>query len=135
MKKITSLAELKESIILLEIQRDYEGQLVKEQFKTTYQNFRPANLIKNTFKDLVSAPDFKGNLVDIALSVAAGYVSKKVMVGSTINPIKQLLGTILQMGVTGMVSKNTEGIKSTAINILQHFINKKKAPTLNEFGD
>lgn len=135
MKNITSLVELKESIILLEIQQSHEGQLVKEQFKTTYQNLRPANLIKNTFKDLVSAPDFKGNLVDTALSVAAGYISKKVMIGSTINPIKQLLGTILQIGVTGIVSKNTDGIKSTAMNIVQHFINKKKEHKLNEFGD
>lgn len=129
MKDITSLVELKESIILLEIQQAYEAQLLKEQFKTTYQNLRPANLIKNTFKELVSAPDFKGNLVDTALSIAAGYLSKKVMVGSTINPIKQLLGTVLQIGVTGIVAKNTDGIKSTAMNLIQHFINKKKANT------
>lgn len=126
MEKITSLVGLKESIILLEIQQAYEGQLLKEQFKTTYQNLRPVNLIKNTFKELVSAPDFKGNLVDTALSVAAGYLSKKVMIGSTINPIKQLLGTVLQIGVTGIVAKNTDGIKSTAMNLLQQFINKRK---------
>ncbi len=126
MEKITSLIGLKESIILLEIQQAYEGQLLKEQFKTTYQNLRPVNLIKNTFKELVTTPDFKGNLVDTALSIAAGYLSKKVMVGSTINPIKQLLGTVLQIGVTGIVAKNADGIKSTAMNLIQHFINKKK---------
>lgn len=126
MKDISSLVELKESIILLEIRQAYEGQLLKEQFKITYQNLRPVNLIKNTFKELVAAPDFKGNLVDTALSIAAGYLSKKVMVGSTINPIKQLLGTVLQIGVTGIVAKNSEGIKSTAMNLIQHFINKRK---------
>lgn len=126
MEKITSLVGLKESIILLEIQQAYEGQLLKEQFKTTYQNLRPVNLIKNTVKELVATPEFKGNLVDTALSIAAGYLSKKVMVCSTINPIKQLLGAVLQIGVTGIVAKNADGIKSTAMNLIHHFINKKK---------
>jgi hypothetical protein len=131
MKNVTSLIELKESIILLEIQQTYEGKLLKQQFKTTYQNLRPVNLIKDTFKELVGAPDFKGNLVDTALSIAAGYLSKKVIIGGTHNPIKQLLGTVLQMGVTGIVAKNADGIKSTAMNLIQHFIKKNY---LNEFG-
>lgn len=125
MEKITSLIELKESIILLELQQVYEKQLLKDQFKITYQNLKPANLIKDTFKELVTAPDFKGNLLDTVLSIATGYLSKKVIIGSTLNPIKQLLGTVLQMGVTGIVAKNADDIKSTAINLMQHFLKRK----------
>lgn len=125
MEKITSLIKLKESIILLEMRQDYEKQLLKDQFKTTYQNLRPANLIKETFKELVKAPDFKGNLLNTVLSIATGYLSKKIIIGGTHNPIKQLLGTVLQMGVTGIVAKNTDDIKSTAMNLLQHFLKRK----------
>ena len=124
MKKITSIAELDEAIWLLESKQSREGFLLKEQFRTTVENLKPVNLIKNAFKEL-STPDFKGNLLDIALSMAAGYVSKKVAIGGTHNPIKQLLGNILQMGVTSVVSKNTDGIKSTALNLISSFIRKK----------
>lgn len=129
MKKITSLIELKESILLLEIQQAYEGPLLKEQFKTTYQNLRPVNLIKNTFKELVAAPDLKGRLVNTAVSMVAGYLSKKALVGSTHNPLKKILGTVIQMEVTGVVAKNSDGIKSTAMQLIQHFLNKRNAST------
>lgn len=125
MKKITSLIELKESILLLEIQQAYEGQLLKEQFKTTYQNLRPVNLIKNSFKELVAVPDLKGSLVNTAMSLVAGYFSKKALVGSTHNPLKKILGTVIQMGVSGIVAKNSDGIKSTAVQLIQHFLNKR----------
>lgn len=125
MKKITSLIELKESILLLEIQQAYEGQLLKEQFKTTYQNLRPVNLIKNSFKELVAVPDLKGSLVNTAMSLVAGYFSKKALVGSTHNPLKKIIGTVIQMGVSGIVAKNSDGIKSTAVQLIQHFLNKR----------
>ena len=129
MKKITSLIELKESILLLEIQQEYEGRLLKEQFKTTYQNLKPVNLIKNSFKELVAAPDLKGKLVNTAMSLVAGYLSKKALVGNTHNPLKQIVGTLLQMGVTGIIAKNSDGIKSSAIQLIQHFLNKRNSST------
>jgi hypothetical protein len=124
MKKITSLIELKELILLLELQKAYEGKLLKEQFKTTYQNLRPVNLIKNTFKELVTAPNLKENLLNTALGIIAGYLSKKAIIGNSHNPLKQIAGTLLQMGVTGIVAKNTTGIKSIATQLIHYFSNK-----------
>ena len=128
MKKITSIAELRESILLLEMKQAYEGRLLKEQFKTTYESLKPANLIHNSLRKFTTSPDFKGNLLNATLSLAAGYLSKKAVIGATHNPLKQLLGTLLQMGVTGIVSKNADGIKSTAMDLISHFLNKKSTP-------
>lgn len=127
METITNATELKKAIQLLEIKQKEEGLLLKEQCKTTYDSLRPINLIKNTLKDLVT-PDLKSNLLDSTLSLAAGYVSKKAVIGSTHNPIKQLLGTVLQMGVTSIVSKNTDSIKSIAATIISSFLKKKDEP-------
>src|ERR1035437_8473301 len=128
MKKITSIVELRESILLLEIKQANEGRLLKEQFKTTYESLRPVNLIKNKFNELTTSPDFKGKLLNATLSLAAGYLSRKVVVGATHNPLKQLLGTLLQMGVTGLVSKNADGIKSTAMHLINAVLSKKNTP-------
>jgi hypothetical protein len=125
MQKITSIIELRESIALLEIKQSVEGELLKEQFKETYESIKPINLIKNTLKELTSAPDLKGDLLNASLSLAAGYLSKKVAIGSTDNPFKQILGTLLQMGVTSIVAKNADGIKSSTMNILNKLFTKK----------
>lgn len=125
MKKITTTTELRESILLLEVKQEIEGVLLKEQFKVTYESLKPINLIKKTISELTSSPDFKGDLLNATLSLSAGYLSKKLVVGTSHNPIKQLLGSLIQMGVASIVSKNTDGIKSVAMNIISHFLNKK----------
>ena len=127
MSKITTTAELKEAIRLLEIQQKVEGALLKEQFKTTYESLKPVNLISNTIKELIKSPSLKGDLLTTALSLGAGYLSKKAAVGNTANPLKQLLGTLLQMGVTGLVSKNSDTIKSIGTELFSRLLSPKKA--------
>ena len=126
MQKITTTAELKEAIRLLEIEQKAEGALLKEQFKITYESLKPVNLISNTIKDLVKSPNLKGDLLNTALSLGAGYLSKKAAVGNTSNPLKQLLGTLLQMGVTSLVSKNSGAIKSIGSELVSRLISPKK---------
>ena len=126
MTKITTVAELKEAIQVLEIEQKAKGAQLKEQFKITYESLRPANLIGNTLKELTSLPDLKGNLLNTTIGLAAGFLSKKVAVGNTHNPLKILLGTLLQMGVTSVVSKNADGIKTFTGQVLTRLTSSKK---------
>lgn len=126
MPEITTIAELKEAIRLLEIEQKAEGALLKEQFKITYESLKPANLIGNTIKELIKSPELKGDLLTTALSLGAGYLSKKASVGNTANPLKQLLGTLLQMGVTSIVSKNSHAIKSIGSELFSRLLSPKK---------
>ncbi|MBI3520869.1 MAG: hypothetical protein HY062_16140 [Bacteroidetes bacterium] len=127
METITNTSQLRVAIDALEKKQLVEGALLKEQCKITYESLKPLNLIKTTFKELVT-PDLKGNILDGALSIAAGYISKKAAIGSTHNPLKQLLGTVLQLGVTSLVSKNTNGIKSGVLNIISSVFKKRNEP-------
>lgn len=127
MDKINSIVQLKESIALLEIQQANDEQLLKEQFKITYASLSPTNLIKNTFHELVQAPDFKEDLLDTAMGIATGYVSKKIVVGNTHNPIKQIMGILLQLAITSIVSKNADGIKSTIMLFINKMTSKKES--------
>ena len=124
MKKITSAAELQESILLLEIKQANEGQLLKAQFKITYESLKPVNLIKSTLNELAAEPDFKGDIFNATLSLAAGYLSKKAVVGSTHNPLRQFFGTLLQMGVTSIVSNNIQEIKVGTIHLINNIFKK-----------
>ena len=126
MEKITSISLLKQKIVMLEIQQANELIILKEQGKATYESIKPINLIKNGIKELASEPNLKGDLVNTALSLATGYLSKKVIIGSTHNPIKQLLGNFLQAGVSSLVSKNADEIKSVVYSLLKNIISKKQ---------
>lgn len=129
MQKITSITELKSAIQELEYKQEIEWPLLKEQFLDTYESIKPINLIKNTLSDLTTAPDLKGDLINTTLSLAVGFISKKLAIGSTQNPIKQILGTLLQMGVTNIVSKNADSIRSSTMNIINTVFSKKETPT------
>lgn len=125
MEKIKTIEELNEAIQLLEIKHKLAEKLLKEQLKSTVENLKPVNLIKTTLRNLTTSPSLKDNLLDTTISLLAGFLSKKIIVGNTHNPIKQILGTVLQMGVTNAVSRNTSDIKSSVLNIIKNFITKK----------
>ncbi|MES2655474.1 MAG: hypothetical protein V4620_07795 [Bacteroidota bacterium] len=126
MSKLDSIIQLKENIALLERQKANDERMLKEHFKETIAAFSPANLVKSTFHDLVQAPDFKHDLKDAAMGLASGYLTKKILVGGSLNPVKQVAGTLLQMAITSLVSKNADGIKATATALVNKFIRGKK---------
>jgi hypothetical protein len=126
MKKITNAFELEQEIAFLEIQQAEDLTALKDQFRATYESLKPINLILNSLKDISSAPDLKGNLLNTALAIGAGFLSKKALVGGTINPFKQLAGTLLQLGVTSLVSKNGSDIKIGVLSFLGKLLRKKK---------
>lgn len=127
MAKLDPTEQLKQRITELTIQRANDERLLKEELKATIDALKPANLIKNTFHELSREPDFKDDLLSAAMGVASGYISKKLVAGNSANPIKQVLGTILQVVITSLVSKNADGIKSTIMLLINKLINKKES--------
>jgi hypothetical protein len=130
MNTIKNVTELKEAILLLETKQLNEGALLKSQIKITYEKLRFVNLIKNSINELNQTPDFKEKILNATLSLAAGYLSKKVVLGNADNqsPLKKILGTILQLAVTSTVATNTDGIKLVAKNLMNSFFNEKDTP-------
>lgn len=126
MNKISSITELKESIEQLEKKQANEKELLIEEFRMTIENLRSVDFIKHKINDIISDPDLKKNMLNTTLGLIAGYLSKKMIIGSTHNPLKQLFGTLLQAGVTAFVSKNGEGIRSTVMNLVSNLLHKNK---------
>jgi hypothetical protein len=125
MKKITSVTELRNEIKLLEKKKKDDVVLLKKEIHLVFESLKPANLIKSTFNEITSSPEIKGNIINEALGYATGYLSKKIIIGNTRNPFKKIFGTILQIGVAKIVTKNSEGIKSTGLNFIKKVFNKR----------
>lgn len=111
MKKVNETETLKEAIHLLKLKQSNELMILKDQYHYTIESLKPLTLIKNLFTDMTTSPNLKGNLIQNVIGLTAGYITKKVLVGSTHNPIKRIFGTLLQFVVTNIATKHSERSK------------------------
>lgn len=131
MQEIISALALQDAIQLLESEQEVKKQLLKEQFYITYESLKPISLLKSAIDDISSSPYLVDNLSGTAIGLATGYLTKKLVVGTSGNLIRKLVGSILQFGVTNIVAQHSETIKSIGQAIFHHFLNKKEMNSQN----
>lgn len=108
MKKINETDLLDQTILSLKLKQAEEFDSLKNQFHATYESIKPINLIKNAFSTLTDSPVIKNNILNNVIGLSTGYLSKKLILGSSHNPIKRVLGTLLQFVITNVVSKHSK---------------------------
>jgi hypothetical protein len=126
MQNITSVATLKNAIQLLEVEQAAKEQLLREQFHLTYESLKPVNLIRSSIQDITSSPWLIENIIGTALGLATGYLSKEIVVGASVNRFRKLIGSVLQFGVTNLISQHAEDIKSFGQSVFQSIFHKKE---------
>lgn len=112
MQNINSTADLKAAILELENKQEDQGKLIKEQFTETYDSLKPANIIKNIFKEATASPELKGNILNTSIGLTAGYFAKKIFEKGSASPVRKILGSVLMFGITNVVTKHPDTIKS-----------------------
>lgn len=125
MKQKTSSEDLNDAILMLQKKQSEELLLLRQQFHITFQSLKPINLIKSTLQEITQAPEIKNTIAKNLIGLTTGYLAKKVLVGATAGPINSLIGMVLQLAVTNIVSKNSEGIKTKGKNFLRRIFKFK----------
>lgn len=126
MKKITSKAELKNAILLLEEKQAVQGKLLEEEFHVTREGLKPANLAKNLFGRFSASTDFKVVITTAVLGLAAFYFAKRSISRSLRSPLKILFGSLIQTGVSSIIFHSPGTIKSIGQLLLQRAFHKKE---------
>ena len=127
METRSSSVLLKNEIQLLEVEKAFQEQLLKEQIHATYESLKPVNLLRNTFSDVASSPFLIDNILGAAVGLATGYLSKKIVVGASGNIFRKLFGFMMQLGVTNTVTKHPDSIRSIGQFIYHHLLNRKES--------
>ncbi len=122
---------MKDAIESLEVEQSINGQLLKEQFLITLDSLRPVKLIENTMKDIVSSPYLMNNLLDTIIGMMSGYLSKKIVIGSSNNIFRKLFGSFMEHGVTGFIARYPEAIKSIGHFLFQLIFHKQEMNSTN----
>lgn len=126
MQDITSVAGLKNAIQFKEVEQVVKGQQLKEQLYFTVESLKPVNLIKGKIKDLATSPKIYENVLGVAVGLATGYLSKKMVIGFSGGIIRKIIGGVLQLGVTGLVAQNPGPVKLLGHYIFQHVFKRKQ---------
>ena len=126
MENRSASAILKNEIELLEVEKAFQEQLLKEQFYATYESLKPVNLLRSTISEVASSPYLIDNVISTVVGLATGYLSKKIIVGASGNIFRKLLGFVTQLGVTNSVAQHPDSIRSIGHYIYHHLLNKNK---------
>jgi hypothetical protein len=125
MHDIKSIDQLKYAIQLLEAEQAVKKQLLIEQLTVTYESLKPVNLLRRTLKEIASSQDLSDNLLGTLTGLASGYLSKKVFIGTSGNLFRKLIGSVLQFGVTSVISQHPEVIRSIGKYLIQFVLRKR----------
>jgi hypothetical protein len=126
MQTITATKRLENAIQLLKIDQAIQKQLLREQFQITYESLKPANLLKSSLKEIVTSPDLITNILSNVIGLTTGYFSNKIVVGTSSNVIRRILGSLLQVGVTNTVTNHPDAIKSIGMYFRNMIISFKR---------
>lgn len=117
---------LSEKIAELSEKRDRELVLLKKQFSVATESLNPINLIKSTFHEVTSSPEVRNDFLGSAVGLGTGFLSRKIMFGSSHNPVKRLLGTVMQFAITNVVSKHADDWKTKGRDLLLRLLKNGK---------
>lgn len=114
MGKISNEAELKASIRELELKTTLQETALKENARSTARSFQPANLLKiglvNAQKVAISR-DIRSVALNTFVGFAAGYVSRKLVIGKNSNIFTKTLGVVVQTAITKLVYRKLPSLQ------------------------
>jgi hypothetical protein len=103
MQSITSVTTLREAIVALESRRREQERQLVNHCMLIYESLKPLNIIKTVIRDLVGSADARHHVLNASMSVASGYLSRKLFFRSPSGPMKKILGALLQFGITNLM--------------------------------
>ena len=127
---IHSSDDLKDAILRLENQRREQAVAIRSQV----QRMRPVNIIKNTFGDMRQSlhdgtgplPALRDNVISTSLGMTIGWLIKKLFIAGSRNPIRLLLGTVLQITLVNAMAKRPDAVRTLALNLFRVLVIKRR---------
>lgn len=112
MHPINSDKTLAEAIKNMEAQRALELEILKKYTDYTLQELNPVNIVKEKIQEgmsnlgeTVKSASFRNGLLRTGIGLATGFLTKKLIIGSSAGIFKRLAATAVQAVVSGIVIK------------------------------
>ena len=119
MQNVGSENGLKDAILQLEQQQAAQGAMVRTALQITHESLKPINLIKSAFHQAAESRELRSNVINTAVGLTTGYITKRILLKESSNPFKKLLGAAVMFGITNIVAKNPETVRSLGLGLLK----------------
>jgi len=118
---------LKQRILEKEQAAMLQGELLKVELRAVHEQFKPVNMLKKAWNDVVNSPEIKTNAVDSLIGFSAGFLVKKLVSLTGKGPLRNIAGTVLEWIVAIKATKNADQIKSAGASLLENVLSKKES--------
>ncbi|MEI6677870.1 MAG: hypothetical protein WCL21_04635 [Mariniphaga sp.] len=122
MQKNTPTEALRRAINELEQRRTEQGILLKKQMLLTWESLNPLHFLNKIIFSSASSSGLGKNLLGSVIAILTGYLSRKLVQRSSVNPFLRLAGIFVQQGVTNFVANNSEAIKKLSLYFIKRIL-------------
>jgi hypothetical protein len=118
MYNINNTHDLNEAILLLENEVDEQKRKLNDQLNVLYESFKPVNVVKDVFSEVVTSDDFRSNLISATMGISTGYITKKLLFRKSSNLFKSLAGNLVQYGLANLIIHPSKTLKTIFLPLL-----------------
>ena len=123
---INNCEDLDKAIEELERRKVIREAILTEQFHATVNHFKPGNLIKSAFNNVISPSHTRDNILKTVGSIGVGLLTKNLFLGKSTSIIGKLASNALKVGATNGIMHNTDKISAWSSAIYNNLFKKNK---------
>lgn len=113
---VSATINLKKDIAELEAKKRLQEEDLKTQAHLVMEEMKPGNLISKSLQ----LPGVKNTLLNAAVALTTGYLSKTLLVGGSAGPVKKIAGDVLQWGITAVTGSKLNNVKDKVGEFLRN---------------
>jgi hypothetical protein len=125
MKKISSVRSLRNAIAELEQKRIDQEMNLKQNWEEVAESLRPANIIRRSVRDILPSANTRSGLMASIIGLGTVFLSKKLILGKSAGPVKKILGTAVEWGISSLILQNAARIKEAGRSVFGKLFRKK----------
>lgn len=118
MSRVYTSSDLRMEILALEAERRRQEEDLKNSASEALDSLKPVNLIKHAFSSTAKTPGIGKSLLKGALGLAAGFLSKRILIGGSSNVVKKAIGTVVELGVAKAVANKAGKLTSSGAKLI-----------------
>jgi cell division septum initiation protein DivIVA len=131
MKKIENANDLKERIKLLEAQVQRKETFIKSSAVDLYESMQPINIIKNKINELTNSNISDNKALQTGLSLGAGFILDKVLLGGKRNFAKNISSYLLTFLSSKLITDNADKMLGKVDDFIKMVREKRKEKNID----
>jgi hypothetical protein len=108
---IETQADLLRAITALEQSREDAVIALEDRAHDLIESMRPVNVLRKALRDITESEDVKQRLLAMGVGIAAGHLARFLYQGKSESPVKEMIGSMLQVGITTYISGKPEAVQ------------------------